>query len=239
VGDQDELGSGERVRVVEAFGPTIQGEGPLAGRVCHFLRLGGCDYRCEWCDSMHAVEPELVREAPDLDEPEVARLLRELEPAPMLVISGGNPALWHLGDLLDQLPYTTVAVETQGSIWRPWLSRVQSLVVSPKPPSSGMATERHSRAFAYFMERASTVLGLALKVVVFDEFDLAWASLVADAYSWCPLYLSCGTLPDDTPERLGERYGWLAERVSHEPSLHGAVVLPQLHVIAWGHRVGV
>ena len=54
------------MKVVETFGPTIQGEGPYAGRVCHFVRFGGCDYRCTWCDSMHAVDPGLVRIADDL-----------------------------------------------------------------------------------------------------------------------------------------------------------------------------
>ena len=48
------------------FGPTVQGEGPYAGRVCHFLRLGGCDYRCSWCDTPYAVDPVQVRKVPDL-----------------------------------------------------------------------------------------------------------------------------------------------------------------------------
>ena len=52
------------MRVVEVFGPTVQGEGPYAGRVCHFLRLGGCDYRCSWCDTPYAVDPAQVRKVP-------------------------------------------------------------------------------------------------------------------------------------------------------------------------------
>ena len=53
-----------RFPVVEVFGPTIQGEGELAGVPTAFVRFGGCDYRCTWCDSLHAVLPEDVREAP-------------------------------------------------------------------------------------------------------------------------------------------------------------------------------
>src|SRR5438105_206992 len=47
--------------VIEVFGPTVQGEGPDAGRPAYFVRFGGCDYRCSWCDSMYAVEPADVR----------------------------------------------------------------------------------------------------------------------------------------------------------------------------------
>ena len=48
--------------VVEVFGPTIQGEGELAGVPTAFVRFGGCDYRCSWCDSLFAVLPEDVRD---------------------------------------------------------------------------------------------------------------------------------------------------------------------------------
>jgi 7-carboxy-7-deazaguanine synthase len=233
------------MRVVEVFGPTIQGEGPFAGRACHFLRLGGCDYRCSWCDTPQAVEPRLVRQAEDLDAAEVLERLAVLEPAPMLVISGGNPALHHLGPLIGELRerYGKVCVETQGSVFRPWLADVDSLVVSPKPPSSGMDTLPHMLGFQAFMSATAGLPGLVLKIVVFDEDDLRWAKAVALRYSWVPLYLSVGTELDTTDEevlvQVAERYAWLAETVAHDPSLHRAVVLPQLHVIAWRHRVGV
>lgn len=234
------------MRVIEAFGPTIQGEGPLAGRVTHFLRLGGCDYRCSWCDSMYAVEPAEVRAAVDLTELEVAECLDQLTPAPMLVISGGNPALWELGALLGVLRdrYATIAVETQGSVWRPWLLDADSLVVSPKPPSSGMATGPHMATFWHFMTHAEWHRHVALKIVIFTETDLLWATRVARLYPSLPLYLSVGTDVDDHEHAdvlvgVGERFAWLCEQVGHTPELHRAVVLPQLHVIAWGHKVGV
>ena len=47
----------ERIRISEIFGPTIQGEGPLIGRPTVFVRTGGCDYRCTWCDTLYAVLP--------------------------------------------------------------------------------------------------------------------------------------------------------------------------------------
>ena len=50
-----------RIRISEIFGPTIQGEGPLMGRPTVFVRTGGCDYRCRWCDTLYAVLPEFRR----------------------------------------------------------------------------------------------------------------------------------------------------------------------------------
>src|SRR3954469_20531329 len=87
--------------IIEVFGPTIQGEGPDAGRACWFVRLGGCDYRCSWCDSLHAVDPAQVRKAPRLTADQIIDTL-EREAAfdrdrPYVVLSGGNPALHELG----------------------------------------------------------------------------------------------------------------------------------------------
>ena len=44
------------IRISEIFGPTIQGEGALIGQPTVFVRTGGCDYRCVWCDTPHAVD---------------------------------------------------------------------------------------------------------------------------------------------------------------------------------------
>jgi 7-carboxy-7-deazaguanine synthase len=235
------------MRVVEAFGPTVQGEGPLAGRVTHFLRLGGCDYRCSWCDTPYAVDPAQVRQAENLSDEQVLDRLDALAPAPLLTLSGGNPVLWPLSErFLDGLRwrYDRLAVETQGSRWREWVGRVDSLVVSPKPPSSGMATAEHRHQFDRFMSRAFLHPGLALKVVVFDGADLDWARTVHASHPRVPFYLSAGTdiaeaAHADVVAGVAARYGWLCEQVAAEPDLSDAVVLPQLHVIAWGQRVGV
>lgn len=233
-------------KVVEIFGPTIQGEGPHAGRVTHFVRFGGCDYRCSWCDTPDAVLPELVRLVDRLDDDEIIKRLNALGPAPMVVLSGGNPALWHLDSLVDGLEecYDIIAVETQGSRWRNWLARVQSLVVSPKPPSSGEVSLRNDEQFATFMAEALPAARMALKVVVFDEVDLHWARGVHAAYPAVPTYLSVGTDQDDadhdaTVASVGTRYAWLCGQVAADPSWHDVTVLPQLHVVAWGHTKGV
>lgn len=141
------------IPVAEIFGPTIQGEGPLAGVSTTFVRFGGCDYLCSWCDSLHAVLPQHVRQLERLPAAEIVARLRALDGASRWVtLSGGNPAMHQLDALVDQLHAEGwyVAVETQGSRWQPWLAKVDQLVISPKPPSSGMLTTDHELETARF-----------------------------------------------------------------------------------------
>lgn len=233
--------------VIEIFGPTIQGEGAEAGVPTHFVRLGGCDYRCSWCDTMYAVDPAVVRATAErLSVDEILARLHALGAGPRWVtLSGGNPALHQLGSLLDVLHDANflVAAETQGSVWRDWLVSLDRLTISPKPPSSGMAGDRNVARFHEFMEAATRARAVSvLKVVCFDDVDLAWAKEVAAAYPECPLYLSAGTpipAPADIRAAVGDGYRWLCEAVAADPELGHARVLPQLHVIAWKEATGV
>lgn len=243
--------------VIETFGPTVQGEGALAGLPTHFIRFGGCDYRCEWCDSLFAVLPAEVRaHARKLTAAEIADDVRSLDGDPKWVtISGGNPALLDLGEVVDALHSFgfRVAVETQGSIWKDWLLNVEMLTVSPKPPSSGMATAAHSEQTVRFLERACELPPdrRSLKIVVFDDGDYLWAREMilgrrAAREVWDE-YLSVGTDPPgdmEPPEytltKIGERFRWLCEQVVADPLMPKDVrVLPQLHVLAWAHARGV
>jgi 7-carboxy-7-deazaguanine synthase len=229
--------------VIEIFGPTIQGEGAEAGLPTHFVRFGGCDFRCSWCDTAYAVDPATVRrEATRMGVEEICAALNGLEGSPAWVsLSGGNPALHHLGGLVDLMHSggRLVSVETQGSVWRDWLADVDRLTISPKPPSSGMATARHEAQFTGFMDQAGRSGALAravLKVVCFDEDDVIWAKRAAGPFVEVPLMLSAGTpVPAGGPVRelVGDRYRWLCERVAGDPELSLVRVLPQLHVIAW------
>jgi 7-carboxy-7-deazaguanine synthase len=233
--------------VVEIFGPTIQGEGADAGVPAYFVRFGGCDYRCTWCDSMHAVDPAEVRaNAERLTADQVVKRLGELPSGPKLVVlSGGNPALLDLGPLVRTLKQDgrRVAIETQGSRWREWLADVDRLVISPKPPSSGMAGPREMDAFQAFMSHVTPTSAQILKIVVFDRADLDWAATRHRDHPRLPLFLLAGTDvglgEDETLVRLRERYRWLCEAVARRADLCGARVQPQLHVIAWGTAKGV
>jgi 7-carboxy-7-deazaguanine synthase len=233
--------------VIEIFGPTIQGEGPDAGRPAYFVRLGGCDYRCTWCDTWYAVDPAQVRaQARRRDIQSISDELSGLDQGPdLVVLTGGNPALHELAPLVAELQRQSfdIAVETQGSVWRDWLAHVDTLVVSPKPPSSGMAGPEQATQFEVFMRRADEHgAQLALKIVVFDEADLLYAEEIASTFP-APLYLSVGTdqgLDEEATKRgVLRRLRWLNEAVARHPALARAHVMPQLHVLAWGTARGV
>ena len=133
------------IRISEIFGPTVQGEGLLIGKPTVFVRTGGCDFRCSWCDTLYAVLPEYRHDwVPMTPEEILAEIARLAGGAPILVtLSGGNPAIQPLGELIaaGRNNGYTFAMETQGSVFAPWFAALDWLVLSPKPPSSGMATD--------------------------------------------------------------------------------------------------
>ena len=83
------------IQISEIFGPTIQGEGTLIGRPTVFVRTGGCDFRCAWCDTLYAVLPQFKNDWRKMSAPEiVAQVLALSQQQPILItLSGGNPAL--------------------------------------------------------------------------------------------------------------------------------------------------
>ena len=241
--------SGEAaIRVSEIFGPTIQGEGALIGQPTVFVRTGGCDFRCAWCDSLHAVDADYRESwapmAPGAVMAEVARLSGDV---PILVtLSGGNPAIQPLAPLiaLGRARGFGFAMETQGSVARDWFSGLDMLVLSPKPPSSGMATDW---AQVEACVEAGQGARAVLKLVVFDEADFAYARKAAARFPELPVYLQPGNHTPPPPEDDGAtvdqagidaRMRWLVQRVT-EDRWYQARVLPQLHVSLWGNRRGV
>ncbi|MGX9854907.1 7-carboxy-7-deazaguanine synthase QueE [Limimaricola variabilis] len=236
------------LRVSEIFGPTIQGEGALIGQATVFVRLGGCDYRCSWCDSLHAVESEYRHTWAAMETEAVWDRIVELSGGrPLTVtISGGNPAIQDCGPLIERgrsLGYR-FALETQGSVARDWFARLEPLVLSPKPPSSGETPD-----WARFDEclRAAGEAAAILKIVVFDEADYLWAREVAARYPQLPVYLQPGNHTPPPPEAedaeidmdgITDRMDWLVSRTLADGWFE-ARVLPQLHVLIWGNKRGV
>lgn len=120
---------------------SIQGEGAFTGQVVTFVRLAGCNLSCPWCDTDHSEKQrltgsEIVEEvyALDVDEDEVVS-------TPWIVITGGEPFLHDLTDLLKAYKpsggiYGRVCVETNGTLWSASTKYVREqidwLTVSPK-----------------------------------------------------------------------------------------------------------
>lgn len=239
------------IAVSEVFGPTLQGEGALIGKPTVFVRTGGCDYRCSWCDSLYAVLPEHKSEWQAMSAEQIfARVRRLSGDVPILVtLSGGNPAIQPLAELIDlghEYGYT-FTIETQGSVAQRWFSKLDYLTLSPKPPSSKQKTrwERLDRCIEYVTSQAEGhQVHTSLKIVVFDEADYAYARSVAQRYPQIPMYLQAG---NHTPPREGQnidvpgilqRMDWLIQRTIAD-HWYAVTVLPQLHTLLWGNQRGV
>jgi len=236
------------IRISEIFGPTIQGEGALIGQPTVFVRTGGCDYRCDWCDSLHAVDADYrATWAPMATEDVMAEVARLSGDRPLMVtLSGGNPAIQPLGPLIaaGHARGYRFALETQASVARDWFAGLDMLVLSPKPPSSGMVVDW--AAFKACLEMARDA-PTVLKIVVFDEADYLWAREVAGRHPDLPLYLQPGNHTPPPPgddsavvdrDGLDARMRWLVDRVVGD-GWFAAHVLPQLHVTLWGNQRGV
>jgi 7-carboxy-7-deazaguanine synthase len=235
------------IRTSEIFGPTIQGEGALIGQPTVFVRTGGCDYRCSWCDTLHAVDSAYRHEWKPMSAEEIMVQIEALSGgAPLMVtLSGGNPAIQPLHPLITmgkEKGYR-FAMETQGSIAQDWFKDLDILTLSPKPPSSGEKTDWDK--FDACLTAANDKPEIALKIVIMDDADYAYARDTAARYPALALYLQPGnhTPPTEDSEHVDidgimDRMRWLIDKVTND-QWYGATVLPQLHTLIWGNEKGV
>ena len=243
-----------KIRISEIFGPTVQGEGALLGLPTVFVRTGGCDFRCSWCDTLYAVDPAFRADWLLMTAHDILDQVKKLSggrPA-LVTLSGGNPAIQPLEPLIDlgQAQGFTFAIETQGSIARRWFAKLDHLTLSPKPPSSGTVFNADDLAACIAAARNGTGNGpaITLKFPVADEADLTFANQVRAMHPDIPCYLQpvnatpAAPHPDGADgvdlDALTERYRWLVTRVT-ENGWFDVRVMPQWHVHVWGNLRGV
>jgi organic radical activating enzyme len=167
VGDR----SGLYLPLIEDF-YTIQGEGFHSGKPAYFIRLGGCDIGCAWCDSKFSWNPEIHKQAFIYD------LIERIKAYPVksLVVTGGEPLLYNLNKLCNSLKMEryTLFLETSGAhrlsgIWD-WIC------LSPKKEKNPLPT---------IYEKVHE-----LKVIIRSKQDFEWAEENADRVNrQCYLYL--------------------------------------------------
>ncbi|QLK85490.1 7-carboxy-7-deazaguanine synthase QueE [Staphylococcus sp. 17KM0847] len=235
-----------KIPVLEIFGPTIQGEGQVIGRKTMFVRTAGCDFRCSWCDSKFTWDGSMRDDIELLTAEEIWIRLQSLGEHCFdhVTISGGNPALIRgLQDFVNlcEQKHISLALETQGSKFQPWMRQIDNLTLSPKPPSSHMTQDLDvlDDVIAQCVQES-----LSLKVVIFDDLDIHFAETIHQRYPHIPFYLQVGNpfLEDQVEnhtQRLLNRYEWLVHQVMSNHKLNRVHVLPQLHTLLWSNLKGV
>jgi organic radical activating enzyme len=162
---------GRALPVMEHF-YTLQGEGYHQGRAAYFVRLGGCDVGCVWCD---------VKDSWDASRHPVMtveEILREIQatPAKIVVITGGEPLMHPLGPLTEALQAAGLQTHIETSGAHPLSGQWNWICLSPK---------KFKAPLPEILPKANE-----LKVVVFNKSDFDWAEKHAALVSpQCKLYL--------------------------------------------------
>ncbi|MDD3741342.1 MAG: 7-carboxy-7-deazaguanine synthase QueE [Bacteroidales bacterium] len=161
----------DKIPVLEEF-YSIQGEGSNTGKAAYFIRIGGCDLGCRWCDSKESWKPEIHQFVLISD---IINRVKQTS-ADTIVVTGGEPLIYNF-DKFCELAHQqglVLMLETSGAhdfsgFWD-WIC------LSPKkqkPPKS-----------EYYQ------LASELKVIIYEEDDFLWAEDCANKISnTCVLYL--------------------------------------------------
>lgn len=136
---------------------TIQGEGYFQGHAAYFIRLGGCDVGCVWCDVKASWD---VNAHPKVAVKEIVKKVT-LSGSPLAVITGGEPAMHNLGKLTAGLREKGIRTNIETSGAYPLTGNWDWICLSPKK----------------FMMPHPSVPPLAneLKVIVYNQSDFEWA----------------------------------------------------------------
>ena len=151
---------------------TLQGEGFHQGKAAYFLRLGGCDVGCVWCDVKESWD---ASKHPHYSPSTIVEAVKKT-PAQLVVITGGEPLMHELGTLTTLLREQGIATHLETSGAHPLSGHWDWICLSPKK----------------FKAPLDQVLVAAheLKVVVYHSCDLDWATEHAKKVNQtCKLYL--------------------------------------------------
>jgi len=151
---------------------TLQGEGFHQGRAAYFIRLGGCDVGCVWCDVKDSWNAE---NHPKLEIKDIVAAIKKT-PAQLVVITGGEPLLHHLDELTNQLKAAGLQTNIETSGAHPLSGNWDWICLSPK---------KFKAPLPEILPKANE-----LKVVIFNKSDLEWAEQYAALVSpSCKIYL--------------------------------------------------
>lgn len=151
---------------------TLQGEGFHQGKAAYFIRLGGCDVGCVWCDVKDSWDAE---KHPKLTVESLMLKVKET-PAEIVVITGGEPLMHDLDELTKEMQSAGLKTNIETSGAHPLSGSWDWICLSPKK----------------FKAPLPGIIPLAneLKIVVFNKSDFDWAEKYAALVSpTCKLYL--------------------------------------------------
>ena len=152
---REAVDNGTMVPLMEEF-YTVQGEGYHTGTAAYFIRVGGCDVGCHWCDVKESWNPDLhLPTAIDIIADNAAKYSKTI------VVTGGEPLTWNMTPLTSALKDRGLKIHIETSGAYPISGQWDWVCLSPKktkPPGDD------------FYQHANE-----LKVIVYNQHDLKWA----------------------------------------------------------------
>lgn len=223
------------LKVSEIF-DSLQGEGLYIGRLATFIRLQGCNLRCEWCDTPLSRDPDRAGSAMLMDENEIVSAVLH----PLVIVTGGEPLLQDIRALVDKLKRThhEVHIETNGTI-RPGADLIRTVDFWSVSPKRGHTEDAFRTITA--LKQAGVKAQVKFVIRGADQMenynDLKWAKSFADL----ALYPSSGipvilqpmwqhpVIKGDLGERYRERMKQMAYTIKQRWPTWDVRLIPQMH----------
>ena len=146
----------QKLPLMEAF-YTLQGEGMYSGQAAYFIRLGGCDVGCVWCDVKESWE---AGAHPEVEVSEIIQMA-QANPGKLAVITGGEPLMYNLDKLTESLKSAGFQTNIETSGAHPLTGNWDWICFSPK---------KYKAPLPMFYAAAHE-----LKVIIFNNSDFAFA----------------------------------------------------------------
>jgi len=167
---QQQINKGEMLPLMEEF-YTIQGEGFHTGKAAYFIRIGGCDVGCHWCDVKESWNANLH---PPTNTDTIVENAKKY--ANTVVVTGGEPLMWSLDYITKKLQSLNLKTHIETSGAYPLSGKWNWICLSPKKtklPLEGIYKEAHE-----------------LKVIISNNHDFKFAAeQAAKVNANCELYL--------------------------------------------------
>ena len=169
--DSNTIQTENKLPLVEEFF-SLQGEGYHTGKAAYFIRIGGCDVGCSWCDSRYSWNQNLH---PMVETKTIIENVLK-SGTDSVVVTGGEPLMWNLDFLCSELKKINIStfIETSGAY--PLSGEWDWICLSPKknsPPVNDICK-----------------ISDELKVIIQDKSDYEWAEKYRDMVSTeCRLFL--------------------------------------------------
>ncbi len=166
----DMLARGEQLPIMEHF-YTLQGEGAYTGMASYFIRIGGCDVGCHWCDVKESWNPDIhpVTEVRSVAE-------EALKHSKTIVLTGGEPSMYNLTPLTEFLKSNDAKIHIETSGAYPLSGQLDWICLSPKKnqlPLDEVYDQAHE-----------------LKVIIYNQHDFVFAEEQAKRVNGnCLLYM--------------------------------------------------